>query len=91
MSIDKLIQLTEKKAELLRELKEAQIYEACKYHLIKDSSRTPREPAYYLLYEIATGKLVKDGSAAMVKAYINRHQAEQLTYNYSFTQNNQNN
>lgn len=83
MSIDTLIKLTERKADLLKELKQAQIYEACKYHLIKDSTRTPREPAYYLLYEIATGKLIKDGSAAIVKAYIQRHKAEQLTYNYT--------
>lgn len=78
-STDKLIELTTKKLELMKEFKKALIYEQCTYDLTK-----PGTQPYYMLYQISGHKLLASGSISIIKGYINIRSIDTDTiYNYS--------
>jgi hypothetical protein len=62
MSIDKLIELSEKQTKLLKELKESLHYESCTYDVREipgyDVASMQKK---YMIFEIATGKEVTFG------------------------------
>jgi len=53
--LDQLITLSERKTNLLKELRESQKYESCKYHLVDMGEKQIG------LFEIATKKLLVSG------------------------------
>ena len=63
--IDILIKLTERKTELLKELKQSIIYESKKYHLLKIDNH----PKSHALILISSGQMVKHGTAQQIKSY----------------------
>lgn len=77
-NINKLIKLTEKKVDLLKEAKESMIYETCTYHVVQ-----PEKRQYFMLYEIATQKLVRDGDSSYIRKWLERRNIPvDKIYNY---------
>jgi len=66
-TIDKLIELNDKKTALLKELKDALTYENCNFAIDKQPDRDGR----YFLIDIATKKIVCDGTPDRIKRYLN--------------------
>lgn len=78
--IDRLIELSEKKTELLKELKEATDYENCIY----DVRETPGQPEFYMLFEISTSSLIREGNAAYIRKWLERRNIKSnKVYNYN--------
>ena len=77
--IDELIQATEKKLDLLKELRDSTHYESCKYDVIKlpDSSK-------YIVFEISTKKEVRfDYPSKLVKWFDRMKINKDKVYNYN--------
>jgi dTDP-4-amino-4,6-dideoxygalactose transaminase len=79
MSIDKLIELNERKTELLKEYRESLKYEQCLYHIIEQTDRKN----YFFLIEISTEKIVREGTPERLRSYLQlRKINESKVYNY---------
>lgn len=78
-NIDKVIELSEKKTGLLKELKQSQIYETCDYHVVP----TPGRVADFMLFEIATQKEVRNGNAQYIRTWLDRRKIpNEKVYHY---------
>lgn len=84
-NIDKLIELNEKMAVLLKEYKESQKYESCEYHVIKDAG----QPYRYMLFEINKTKegtnegLVKYGNHTDIIHWLEKRKiSPDVVYHY---------
>lgn len=78
-SIEKAIQLNEKKTELLKELKESLIYEKCTYDVRREPGRNNR----FMLFEILTSKEVKYGTDKEIRTWLERRNVpNNKVYNY---------
>lgn len=76
--IDKAIELSEKRTELLKEYKESLAYEDCDY----DVQKVPGEQEMYMLYD-KNQQCVRDGAASYVKSWLNRRKIpNNKVYNY---------
>jgi len=73
--IDELIALSEKKTALLKEYRESSKYESCRY----DVRPLPGRPAFFMLFEIATRRLVYEGVAAKVYNWLERRKVPYTT------------
>lgn len=69
MSIDKLIDLNAKMGSLLKEYREAKIYENCTHHLCDYGGPKHR----FLFVEIATKKELYEGTAHEIVKYCKLH------------------
>lgn len=77
MQIDKLIELSEKKTELLKELKQSLIYEQSVYDVRRCNKDT------FMLFEISTHKIVRSGNAEYIHKWLQRRKIKpELVYNY---------
>lgn len=64
MSIDKLIELSERQTKLLKELKESLLYESCIYEVREIPGYDVKSmEKKYMIFDIATGKEVTFGYA----------------------------
>ena len=78
--IDRLIDLTEKKIDLLKETRESITYESCLY----DVQACPGRLSYFMLFEIATGKEVRAGDAGDIRTWLERRKiVNEVVYNYT--------
>lgn len=84
-NIDKAIGLSQKRTELLLEMKEVLKYEACKYHLCEVPGMRvyKTDPGYFILYEISSKREVCSGRLKEIQSWIKiRNIDSKLIYNY---------
>lgn len=78
--ITKLIELTEQKLSLLKELKESLKYESCLYDVREMPGSTGKKK--YMLFEIATGKQITFGYAeGLLRWFYMRNVPTEKVYN----------
>lgn len=77
--IDRLIELSEKKVTLLKELRESLKYESCKYHIDND----PGRKGWYFLILIESKEIVRDGTPETIRKYLEmRKIPNEIVYKY---------
>jgi hypothetical protein len=78
-NLDQLIDLSEKKTDLLKEYKESLAYEQCTHDVRKDPGRVGR----FMLFDIKTSQEVTYGSSHEVTRWLTRRGVKpEQTYNY---------
>ena len=76
---DEAISALEKMSALIKEHREATIYESCLY----DVRPVPDRPRYFMLFEITTGTEVSFGDARKTRTWLERRQIDpEKVYGY---------
>ena len=65
--IQELIELTEKKLSLLKELQRSQDYSKCDYHLYRDHKESK---PYYFLHDLRNNVIVASGPLARIQSFM---------------------
>lgn len=80
MNIDKLIELSEKRVELTKELKQSLIYESCLYHVIRDECNRNH---LFFLYDITTTQQIRYDTAPKLRTWLERRKVpNEKVYDY---------